>query len=365
LTLRDSSDYIARKKAVLIKTEKDSGKSTNPVWTSSTIEYYNSNLEGIEACCDIIPQLPELNYERSTQTFGSYANNTYLTNITVNWKRTDRAYKYRVFLIELKSDNTSVESDELKSAPSSFMKQTGSFPDFSYELQYSYQSELLGVNTLSWVKTYLPSERIAKVYAFVFAYSKFGTANLPINSQPSLRYSVFDVKPLIPLNTSPLLDFPKINATRSGSNITWISINWTPLNNAFYYRIFLIEGDFTPYVQTQSRFLVNPQRYDNTGDLFTSNSGNLNINIIEFEKRYTDPVTTITAFVYAFDVTNVPCPFPGRCITFNGTTGIITIDYTLNSPNNGINYFLNEDGSSYLDRSPTLPLPSLDSKPFL
>jgi hypothetical protein len=261
--------------------------------------------------------------------------------------------------VELQTSDTSYESDELKSAPANFIKKVG----LLYLLQYSYQSELLGVNTLSLKKTYSPSQRIAKVFAFVFAYGKTGIPNPTLYNQPSIRYSVFDVKPLIPLNTWPLLDFANISGTKTGSNITQISIDWTPLTDAVYYKVFLIEGNSTRYVQAQTRFSLNPQKYDNTGNLFTSGTDNL-INIFEFEKSYTTPISKITAFVYAFDASGVPCPFPGRSVTFDGTTNQITIDYTLNSPNIGISYFLNEDGSSYLDKG-GFPIPSLETKSFL
>ena len=366
LSLRDSSDYIRYKKSVLINNETQSGKKTNPTWISSTIEYKNLYDEGQQNCSCLIPDNPDLDYDKSRQEFGSYADNTYLTDITVNWKRTNYTLNYKVFLIELQSSNTLIESDEIKSAPASFIKQIGSSPPYTYELQYSYESELLGVNTLTWKKAYLPSQRIAKVFAFVYAYGKFGNPNPTLSSQPSIRYSVFDVKPLIPLNTSPLLNFTTISGTRNiSNNITTISIKWLPLNNAVYYRVFLIEGSSTPYVQTQSKFLTDPQRYDNSGILFTSGSSNLNNTTFEFEKTYTSAITKITAFVYGFDASNVPCPFPGRCVTFDSTLNLITVDYTLNSPNNGINYFLNEDGSSSLNINPTLPLPHLETKSFL
>lgn len=360
LSLRDSSDYIRYKKMAIINSEVNSNKSTNPSWISSTVEYRNMTIEGHYNCeCCLTPNNPALDYETSSQEFGSYANNTYLTNILINWKRTDCAKNYRVFLVELRSSDTSYESDELKSSPANFIKKVGSL----YLLQYSYESDLLGVNTLSLKKTYSPSQRIAKVYAFVFAYGKTGIPNPTLYSQPSIRYSVFDVKPLIPLNTWPSLDFTKISGIKTGSNITQISVDWEPLSDAVYYKVFLIEGNSTRYVQTQTKFSINPQKYDNTGNLFTFATDNL-VNIFEFEKSYTTPISKITAFVYAFDASGVPCPFPGRCVIFDGTTNQITIDYTLNSPNNGVSYFLNEDGSSYLDKG-GFPIPSLEIKSFL
>ena len=370
LTLRDSSDYIAHKKAVLIQSEVHAGKSTSPSWIPSSFEYRFLSKKGEDNCtCCLIPDNPTLDHTNSRQEFGSYAGNTYLTNITVNWKRTKCAKSYKVFLVEVRSNDTSFESDEVAGAPANFIKLIpgGTMGDpASYELQYSFASGSLGSDSFSWEKTYSAADRIAKVYAFVFAYGKFGESNPIVTSQPSIRYSVFDVKPLIPLNTWPVLDFTRVSGTKSGSNLTQISVSWTPLPNAVYYKAFLIEGSGTTIVQTQTKFSKTPKKYDNSGDLFTSSSGKLTNNMVEFEKIYTvlQNVSKVTVFIYAFDASDVSCPMPGRSITFDASSNI-TMDYTLNSPNNGINYYLNDDGSSYLNVGPSLPLDSLESKSFL
>jgi len=370
LTLRDTGDYIRRKREIAAFVEKSANKASNPVWMSSSVEYINLTNRGLtngytDCLCCIIPDTPVLDFDNSSQQFGSYVDNTYLTNIVVSWNRTNCASTYRVFLVEMQSNDTSFESDELKGGPASFIKRTGTSPNYSYVLQYSYESDMLGVNTLSWSKTYPATSRIAKVYAFVFAYGKFGAPNPTLSTYNSLRYSVFDVKPLLPLNTFPILLFADIVGTRSGSDVSTISIRWSSLANASYYKVFLIEDGSTTYVQTQSKFSVDPRKYDSSGSLFTSNSERIDNNIFEYDKTYLVPsFSTVTAFVYAFDASNVPCPMPGKSVTFNASLNLITLDYTLNSPNNGLNYYLNETEASSDDIHPTLPLPHLDSKAF-
>jgi len=367
LTLRDASDYIRRKKETIVFAENSVNKLPNPVWISSSFDYNNLLNHGVADCsCDIIPETPELDFTKSSQQFGSYADNTYLTNIVVSWKRTNSASTYRVFLVELQSNNTSFESDEIKGSPANFIKRIGTSPDYLYELQYSYASDMLGVNTLSWNKTYSASSRNAKIYAFVFAYDKFGNPSPTLEKYYSIRYSVFDVKPLLPLNESPVLLFTNIVGTKTGTYVSTFTVKWSPLANASYYKVFLIEDGPTTYAQTQSRFSVDPHRYDNSGQLFTSNSGKIDSSIFQFDKTYSAPsISTVTAFVYGFDASNTPCPIPGRSVTFDASSNLITLDYTLSSPNFGLNYYLNETEASYLDINPTLPLPHLDSKTFL
>lgn len=371
LTLRDAGDYIRMKKETIVFAENSANKRPNPTWISSSFEYNNLLNRGLTnghtdcACC-IIPDTPELDFTKSTQQFGSYADNTYLTNIVVSWKRTNCASTYRVFLVELQSNDTSFESDEIKGGPANFIKRTGTFPNYSYSLQYSYASDMLGVNTISWNKVYPASSRNAKIYAFVFAYGKFGNPSPTLETYYSIRYSVFDVKPLLPLNTWPILLFTNIVGTKTGSLVSTFSVKWSPLADASYYKVFLIEDGSTTYAQTQSRFSVDPQKYDSSGSLFTSNSGKIDSGIFEFDKTYSVPsISTVTAFVYGFDASNVPCPIPGKSVTFDASLGLITLDYTLSSPNNGINYYLNETEASFEDINPTLPLPHLDSKVLL
>ena len=144
-----------------------------------------------------------------------------------------------------------------------------------------------------------------------------------------------------------------------------MNIDWLPLTDAYYYKVFLIEDTgttLTTIVQSQTKNTLIPQRYTNTGNLFTSDSGAVFIN--NFTKIYTTPsFVKVTAFVIAYDTSNSPCFFPENCITINGNSNTMTLDYTLSSPNKGTNYYLNDIGSrSSTSIQSTLPLPSLQTK---
>ena len=412
LTTRDSSDITKQKKDKIAFREKNSNRATFPAWTSSSFEYNNSVNNGFIQCfkcCDNVTiTTPQLDYSNSSQKLENYLGNLYLTKITVAWNLVKCATNYKVFLVECQSNDTSTESDETKACPSNFILRTGTSPSFTYELQYSFMSEYLSYNTTRWSKTFCASSRNAKIYAFVFAYDSSGNRS-PTNNY-SIRFSVFDIKPQIPLNTWPTLDFENTVATRTVGLIDNLSIRWESLQCASYYKVFFIEGDGTLYVQSQTRYSTNPQKFDNTGSLFTSNSGN--VDGLQYFRNYLPPeyigpapyfngdtvsylgsyyrcITSssvgtltlptnttnwvvytpvqyakVTVFVYAFDASNIPCPIPGRSITFNATSNTITLDYTLTSSNNGINYYLNENESSYLSIKDTLPLDHLNSKPF-
>jgi len=352
-TIKDSSDYTNQIRRRLVSNDITQNKTLTPLTFRQSFEIkYDNFLTDCNVCSCTAPSVPQPDYANSTQQFGSFLGNTYLTNIKVSWFPVECVSSYYVRLIEYTSDSTLVESDELKTAPDNSFVQIGGL----YYVQYSFQSNPIGPKIITWTKTYTPQSRVAKVFAFVFAEFN-GILN--VNDGKSIRYSVFDVAPLIPLTIPPTLSFDRSTATLSGSNVSTFKIEWDPLPNAYCYRVFLVEGSGTLYVQSQTKNTSSPQKYDNTGNLFTFTSND--IFITEFERVYNTPsYTTVTAFVIAYDASLTPSFYPYQCLTISGHT--MTLNRTLSSPDGGIRFYLNSNSDVSTTISLTLPLPVLQTK---
>lgn len=363
-TVKDSSDYTNLIRRRLVGNVIKAGKTPTPLVFGQSFEIkYDNELN--DCFCDTLdhegdidnelcqrPGVPQPDYANSTQQFECFLGNTYLSNIKVAWFPVKCATSYVIRLIEYRSDSTLVQSDELKAAPANSFVKNGA----TYCVQYTYESDEIYSSLSSWSKRYTPQMRVAKVFAFVFA--KFN-GNLNANDGKAIRYSVFDVLPLVPLTTPPSISFARSTGTVSGPLISSIKIEWDPLPDAYYYRVFLVEGSGTLYVDSRTKNSLIPQRYDNTGNLFTFSSPNIFIN--EFERIYSPPVySTITAFVFAYDRSNTASFFPYEAITFSGST--VTLNRTLTSPDRGIRFYLNSNSEVSTAINPTLPLPPLQTK---